>query len=137
MTSEYLLKIIGEQYKFNKDERFKVEKLISKLINSDCRALSVETLEEEIIFNKFNEEYQSFKENIMNNIIRQTISTNPHGSILVQLYRYEKNANINIYMFKKYPFRIQINYNIQNKEFNVYGFMSEEHCAEYHKDIKN
>ena len=58
----------------------------------------------------------------MNNIIRQTISSNPHGNLLVLLYRRNISANINIYFHKKYPLKIQIYYNHDNKEFSVSGF---------------
>jgi hypothetical protein len=130
MKSDNLHKYIGEQHNFNDDERFKVEKLISKCINSDCWALSVdfiENLENEILFNIYHEENLSLKENIMNNIIRQTISTNPHGNLLVSLYRRHISANINIYLHKYSPLKIQIYYNHDNKEFSVAGFVSEEY----------
>lgn len=125
MKQSKLTKYIGEQYNFNKDEVFKVERLITKCVNGDCWALSVdfiENLENEILFNKYHEENLSLKENIMNNIIRETISSNPHGSLLVSFYRRHISANINIYLHKNSPLKIQIYYNHENKEFSVLGF---------------
>jgi hypothetical protein len=120
-----LTKYVGDQVNFNKDERFKIEKLISKCINSDCWALSVDSIVDEYtetLFNKYDEEILSFKENIMNNIMRQTISSNPHGSLLVLFYRRSISANINIYFHKNSPLKIQIYYNQDNKEFSISGF---------------
>jgi hypothetical protein len=122
MPNDKLTQYIGYQLIYKNDEYKRLYKTISKCIDSDCWAVSVN---EEILFNKYNEDLCPIKESIMNNIIRQSISSNPHGNLLVQLFRYKKNATIHIYMHKNNSIIIQLVYNSENGEFNVSGFMLE------------
>ena len=107
------------------DERVLVQKIIEDTVGGDCLALTI-ALDgsQEIIFNNYKDENLSFKESIMNDIVRDTIIKNPHGNLLVHLYQHNLNAQIDIYMYRQYPFKIQIIYNQEEKIFTVRGFVS-------------
>ena len=138
MTTKQLIDIAGHQTMFTIHENLKVNKLITDNVGADCWAVTSTILNTgldvdptEVLFNNYEEETLSLKKNIMNNVIRDKIIKNPHCSLLIHLFRYEKSANIDIYMFKKTPYKIRINYNWDNEVFTIYGYMSESYKVKY------
>lgn len=136
-----IIDIAGHQLIFTIYEHLKVNKLIIDNVGADCWAVTSTILNTgldvdptEVLFNNFEEETLSLKEIIMNNIIRKEIIKSPHNSLLIQLYRFKRIANIDIYMFSDTPYKIRINYNWDNEVFTIYGFMSESYKVKYCND---
>jgi hypothetical protein len=130
--------IAVHQLIFTIHEDLKVYKLITDNVDADCWAVTSTILNTgldvdptEVLFNNFEEETLSLKEIIMNNIIRKEIIKSPYNSLLIQLFRFKRTANIDIYMFKKTPYKIRINYNWDNEVFTIYGYMSESYKVKY------
>ena len=132
-----LKELINIEGKYTIHEILEVNTLITNNVGADCWAVTSTIIDNnlveptEVLFNNFKEETLSLKENIMNNIIRDKIINNPHSSLLIQLFCYKRSANIDIYMFGKTPYKIRINYDSDNKIFNISGYMSEEYKQKF------
>ena len=137
LVEQYLVGTEGEQLKFTIHENLKVNKIISDNLGGDCWALTNTTCggnKTEFLFNNYREEFLTIKEIIMNCVIRDKIRENPHSNLLIQLYRFNRSAEINIYMCKEHPYKIRIYYNSDNKVFYIDVFMSEACKLEYYGD---
>ena len=140
MTTKQLIDE-GHQTMFTIHENIKINKLITTNVGADCWAVTSTILNTgldvdptEVLFNNYGEETLSSKEIIMNNVIKKEIIKSPHNSLLIQLFRFKRTTNIDIYMFKKTPYKIRINYNWDNEVFTIYGYMSESYKVEYCND---
>ena len=69
---------------------------IEQVLSGDCWAVKVN---DEILFNYFNEHEKSYRDRILDDVIRQELIDDVHGSLFVQLFRKNKDADIIIYMF--------------------------------------
>lgn len=69
---------------------------IENILSSDCWAVKVN---DEILFNYFNEREKKYKNKILDDVIRQELIDDIHSSLFIQLYKKNKDADIFIYMF--------------------------------------
>ena len=137
LTYHELINNIGEELEFTIHENSKINEFISDMVGADCIALTNTIIDSdmkeptEILFNNYKKENCLLKEIIMNNFIRDMIIKDPRRNLLFPLYRYDMSANIDIYMFYQHPYRIQINYNSDDKLFTINSFMSEAYKQKY------
>ena len=123
----------NNQLVFSIDERSKIEEMIKDNVGADCWALQTISINgrTEMIFNSYEEEKKSLREIILDDVVRDAVMTSPHRHLLVKLYRYNIDTSINIYMFGQYPYRIQIDYNTNKRNFTVSSFVSDEYAKKF------
>jgi hypothetical protein len=101
------------------DVKGKYEELINLIqehIGADCWAF---VINDEILFNAYNNNTKSFKEIINENLIRDKLITNVH-SLLVEVNRRSVDTRIEIYMFgQDTPYKIMIEYSANERKYNV------------------
>lgn len=98
---------------YNMDDLYK---MIKKMVGADCWGIKVN---DEIIFNSYNDETKLYKDILMEDLIRSSIYDNPH-ILLRQLFIRKTPAEITIYMFGSNSWGIIIKYDrINNDNFNV------------------
>lgn len=69
---------------------------VEEILSGDCWAVKVN---DEILFNYFNEHEKSYRDRILDDVIRQELIDDVHSSLFLQLFRRNKSADITIYMF--------------------------------------
>ena len=77
-------------------------KFVKEYVNADCRAL---TINDEIIFNSYNE-LTSFKDQIIEDILRDQIVKNPHRSLFCPVHRGKKDKETGELIRKESVIRI-------------------------------
>ena len=98
------------------DGYLKLNDLISEFVGSDCCAVSVNG---EVLINSYNDHLKSYKERILDDVVRDQIIEDPHCSILSHFIRLAKDANMRIYMFRDHPWTMNINYRASCKVFRL------------------
>jgi hypothetical protein len=69
---------------------------VEEILSGDCWAVKVN---DEILFNYFNEHEKSYRDRILDDVVRQELIEDVHSSLFLQLFRRNKSADITIYMF--------------------------------------
>jgi hypothetical protein len=100
-------------------------KMLKEHIEADCWAM---TIDQEILWNTYNEDSMTYKQLLTENNIRTTVSKNPHN-LLCHIFRKDRPARIAIYMFESHSWGIIINY--ENKKFTVNISYESEEVYEY------
>lgn len=89
---------------------------IEQVLSGDCWAVKVNG---EILFNYFNEHEKSYRDRILDDVIRQELIDDVHSSLFVQLFRKNKDADIIIYMFGDDTWAYKIEFNAETVSFNI------------------
>jgi hypothetical protein len=106
-------------------------KLIQEYVGADCWAFVVNN---EILFNSYNNDTKSFKEIINEKIIRDKIIENAH-SILVEINRREVNMKIEIYMFgAPTSYKLVILYVADSRQYIVHRMNSQAFIDKFGED---
>jgi hypothetical protein len=111
--------IYGVKKEYDADDKSSYESLqnmIKSLINADCWAMTVNN---EVIFDSFLDNSKSIRLFIEEDIIRDKIVEDPHGSLLVYLHRRKTNARIRIYMLYTNSWTMNIDYVYSEKKFYI------------------
>jgi len=106
------------------------QKIIQDFVGADCWAL---TVDDNIVFNSFPENENDIRTEITDDLIRDKIIENPHGSLLVHLIRRNRNARIRIYMFCSYSWTMNIDYKASHKVFQI-SFSQSQELKEYNQN---
>ena len=77
-------------------------KFVKTYVNADCRAL---TINDEVIFNSYNE-LTSFKDQILEGVLRDQIVKNPHRSLFCPVHRGKTNKDTGELIRKESVIRI-------------------------------
>lgn len=105
--------------------------LIQEYVGADCWAF---TINDEIIFNSYNNETKTFKQILEENIIRDKIIENAH-SILCEVNSRNVDARIDIYMFPKpHSYRLMIRFIAEKQQYIVHRLNSQEFIDKYGED---
>lgn len=83
------------------------QNMMKSFIGSDCWAV---TVNDEVIFDSYLDNSKSIRSFIEEDLIRDKILEDPHGSLLVYLHRRRTNARIRIYMFYQDSWTMNIDY---------------------------
>lgn len=106
----------------------KLLELIQDYVGADCWAFVVNN---EILFNNYNDESKTFKQIIEEKIIRDKIIENPH-SVLVEVNRRNVNTVIEIYMFPKpHSYKLMIRYVADVEKYIALRLNSQEYIDKY------
>jgi hypothetical protein len=112
--------IITSNYLINDDEDYNMLcSFIKNYVDADCRAI---TINDEIIYNSYNSSL-TYKEQILENMIRDQIVKQPHRNLLILLNRSEQNGIIRIYM-KEEPHLeiIELNFDVERMIYYIQIF---------------
>ncbi len=89
---------------------------IEHVLSGDCWAVKVN---DEILFNYFNEHEKSYRDRIIDDVIRQELIDDVHSSLLLQLFRKNKDADLIIYMFGNDTWAYKIKFFAETVSFKV------------------
>lgn len=88
--------------------------VVKDFIESDCHAV---VLDGEVVYNAYKE--MTYRENILENIVRDQIATNVHRLLISPAVRKNKDFDIEIYMFKTNSFKLVVHYDSDQKQFRL------------------
>lgn len=109
----------------------KLLKLIQDYVGADCWAFVVN---DEILFNAYNDESKTFKQIIEEKIIRDKIIENAH-SVLVEVNRRNVNTVIEIYMFPTpHSYKLMIRYVADVQKYIVHRLNSQAYIDKFGKN---
>ncbi len=118
----------------NNDDYNDLIKQIENYVGADCWAVKVD---DEIIFNSYNDATKIYKELITEDCIRGKIIESPHSSILVHINRRGVNAKFEIYMFPRpESYKIMILFEANQKKYTVQQFNSPEYNNRFGLDVE-
>jgi hypothetical protein len=83
------------------------QNMIKGFISADCWGV---TVDDEVVFDSYLDNSKSFRSFIEEDVIRDKILEDPHGSLLVYLHRRRTNSRIRIYMFYEDCWTMNIDY---------------------------
>lgn len=105
--------------------------LIQEYVGADCWAF---TINNEILFNSYNNETKTFKQVLEEKIIRDKIIESAH-SILCEVNRRNVDTRIDIYMFSKpESYNLMIRYVADEQKYIVHRLNSQEYIDKYGED---
>ena len=118
------MSLIGNTYESrNRNSYEECIKELSDWINADCWGVIVN--DTDILFNSYNAT-RTFREQIMDNMIRNQCSTNLHEALLCEINRRRVDTSIDIYMFSadRAPMRVRVNYRGRESTYTTTFFAS-------------
>jgi hypothetical protein len=89
---------------------------IEEVLSGDCWAVKVN---DEILFNYFNEHEKSYRDRILDDVIRQELIDDIDSSLFLQLFRKNKDVDIVIYMFGNETWGYKIKFCSESVSFNI------------------
>ncbi len=96
-------------------------------IGADCWGIAVNG---EVLFNSYNED-KPLLQKIQDDMIRHHILDHTHSSITMHVYRSQKDAVVDIYMYGDTPWKAQYSYSAETKIWTLERFYSEEYVQVY------
>lgn len=100
---------------------------VKSFVGADCWAI---TVDKQIVFSNYNQNYRSYRQRILDSVVRQEIYDNPH-SLFVHFHREKKPLRIRIYMFQKHTWCMNIDYDPKFKLYRISFSRSDEHLNYY------
>jgi len=120
----YPMSLIGKTYESGNQTSYEeCIKELSDWINSDCWGVIVN--DTDILFNSYNTN-RTFREQIMDNVIRNECATNLHKALLCEINCRRVDAAIDIYMFSadRSPMRVRVSYRAATGTYTTTFFAS-------------
>ena len=123
-SCQHPMSLIGNTYK--SDNRKSYEECIKELsdwIKADCWGIIVN--ETDILFNSYNPT-RTFREKIMDKVVRNECVTNLHEALLCEINRQRVDAAIDIHMFSadRTPMRVRVSYRGSGSTYTTTFFAS-------------
>ena len=105
----------NETYDFE-TEYDKLIDVVKEYVSSDCHAV---LLDNEVIYNMYQYQQNSYRQRIEENVIRDKIIDNPHRHLFSPLLVENRNFSIEIFMFRENPWKLVILFDSDDKKFTL------------------
>ena len=100
------------------DSYHKICEFLQNYIGSDCWAV---TANQEVLFSQYNNEFY-IRERIQDDMIRDYLTKNIHAHLFVYVFETKKECVVNLYMFGKDSYRLEVTYTPTNDVTNPKNF---------------